>query len=81
MMESNGQLVDGIADMVVETADEVILIDYKTFTGDKAAMQFKAKEFTGQLKFYMDILRKGFLGKKVKGGIYFVMRGVMVWVK
>lgn len=81
MMESNGQLVDGIADMILENDNEVILIDYKTFTGDKAAMQFKAKEFTGQLKLYMDILRKGFPNKNIRGGIYFVMRGVMVWVK
>ena len=80
MMERDGQLIDGIADLVIETADEVILIDYKTFNGNAAEMQWKAKTFSGQLKLYMDILSEGFPGKKVRGGIYFVMKGVMVWM-
>jgi ATP-dependent exoDNAse (exonuclease V) beta subunit len=81
MMETNGQLVDGIADLVIETEHEVILIDYKTFTGDSAQMQWKAKTFSGQLKLYMDILKRGFQGKKIRGGIYFVMKGVVVWME
>ncbi len=28
----------------------------------------------------MDILQQGFPGKKVSGGIYFVMKGVVVWM-
>ncbi len=81
MMETNGQLVDSIAYLVIETEDEVILIDYKTFTGDPAQMQWKAKTFSGQLKLYMDILQQGFPGKKARGGVYFVMKGVMVWME
>jgi ATP-dependent exoDNAse (exonuclease V) beta subunit len=81
MMETNGQLVDGIADLVIETAGEVVLIDYKIFTGDKAAMQWKAKSFSGQLKLYMDILKKGFPGKQVRVAIYFVMTGDVMWMK
>ncbi len=81
MMETNGQLVDGIADLVIETEHEVILIDYKTFTGDPAQMQWKAKTFSGQLKLYVDILQRAFPEKKVHGGIYFVMKGVVVWME
>jgi ATP-dependent exoDNAse (exonuclease V) beta subunit len=80
MMERDGQLVDGIADLVIETDHEIILIDYKTFIGDLAQMQWKAKTFSGQLKLYMDILRQGFPGKNVRGGIYFVMKGFVVWM-
>ncbi len=70
----------GIADLVIETDHEIILIDYKTFIGDSAQMQWKAKTFSGQLKLYMDILKQGFPGMKVRGGIYFVMKGVVVWM-
>ena len=80
MMERNGQLIDGIADLVIEIKDEVILIDYKTFNGNATEIQWKAKTFSGQLKLYMDILKKGFPGKKVRVGIYFVMKGVMSWM-
>jgi ATP-dependent exoDNAse (exonuclease V) beta subunit len=78
MMERDGQLVDGIADLVIEPDHEIILIDYKTFIGDSTQMQWKAKTFSGQLKLYMDILQQGFPGKKVRSGIYFVMKGVVV---
>jgi ATP-dependent exoDNAse (exonuclease V) beta subunit len=81
MMEGNGQLTVGVMDMVVETETSVTVIDYKTFTGDKAAMQWKAKSFSGQLQLYMDILKRGFRGKQVRGAIYFVMMGEVVWVK
>ncbi len=81
MMETNGQLVDGIADLVIETTDKIILIDHKTFTGDSAEMQRKATTFRGQIQLYMDILKKGFPGKKIHAGIYFVMKGVMVWIE
>jgi hypothetical protein len=43
-------------------------------------MQWKAKTFSGQLKLYVDILQQGFPGKKVRSGIYFVMKGVVVWM-
>jgi hypothetical protein len=29
----------------------------------------------------MEILQQGFPGKKVRGGIYFVMKGVVVWME
>ncbi len=80
MMEMDGQLINGIADLVLENESEVLLVDYKTFTGDAAALEAKAKTFSGQLNLYMDILQKGFAGKNIRGGIYFVMEGRFVEV-
>ncbi len=53
----------------------LISIDYKTFSGDDVAIAARARSFSGQVKSYMDIMTKGFPGKKVSGGIYFVMKG------
>ncbi len=65
----------GVMDMVIETATTVTIIDYKTFTGDDAALAARAKSFSGQVKSYMDIIAKGFPKKRVRGGIYFIMAG------
>jgi len=81
MMESNGRLIDGIADLVVETIDKIYLIDYKTFAGNTAQLQSKATTFSGQLQLYMDILKKGFPDKEIYAGIYFVMKGIIVWTE
>ncbi len=75
MMEQNGQLTVGVVDMVIETTTSVTIIDYKTFTGDDAALAARAKSFSGQVKCYMDIMAKGFPKKRVRGGIYFIMAG------
>lgn len=75
MMEADGQLISGFADMVIETASSVILIDYKTFVGNSAAMKWRAKSFSGQLKMYTDILKKVYPNKEIRSGIYFIMMG------
>jgi ATP-dependent exoDNAse (exonuclease V) beta subunit len=75
MMEQNGQLTVGVVDMVIETETTVTIIDYKTFTGDDAALAARAKSFSGQVKSYMDIMGKGFPKKKIQGRIYFIMSG------
>ncbi len=75
MIEQNGQLTVGVVDMVIDTETTVTIIDYKTFTGDDAALSARAKSFSGQVKTYMDVIAKGFPGKKIRGGIYFIMAG------
>ena len=80
MMEKDGQFINGIADMVIETEKEIILVDYKTFAGNEASLQYKAKTFTGQLQIYSEVLQKFFKGKSIRAGIYFVMEGKMVWM-
>ena len=34
-----------------------------------------------QVKSYLDIMGKGFPGKKLRGGIYFIMAGQIIWLK
>jgi ATP-dependent exoDNAse (exonuclease V) beta subunit len=80
MMEKEGQFINGVSDMVIENEKEIILVDYKTFAGNEAALQYKAKTFTGQLQIYSEVLRKHFKGKQIRAGIYFVMEGRMVWM-
>ena len=80
MMEKDAQFINGIADMVIETEKEIILVDYKTFAGNEASLQYKAKTFTGQLQIYSEVLQKFFKGKSIRAGIYFVMEGRMVWM-
>ena len=80
MMESGDQFINGIADLVIETEDQVILIDYKTFSGNEQSLRWKASTFSGQLKIYRDILRRYFQSKEVLAGIYFVMEGRIVWM-
>lgn len=81
MMKKDGQLINGIADMVIENEREVILIDYKTFAGNESSLQYKAKTFSGQLQIYQDILRKSFPNKEFKTAIYFIMEGKVIWME
>ena len=81
MMEKEGQFINGIADLVIETDEQVVLIDYKTFTGDDAALRYKAQTFSGQLSIYEEVLKKYFSGKKISTAIYFIMAGRLVWMK
>ena len=81
MMEKEVQLINGIADLVIETDEQVILIDYKTFTGDEAALRYKAQTFSGQLKIYEEVLRKHFSDKEIRVAIYFIMAGRLVWMQ
>ena len=81
MMESGDQFINGIADLVIETEDKVLLIDYKTFSGNEKSLQWKASTFSGQLKIYREILQKKYPNKEVIAGIYFVMAGRIVWME
>ena len=81
MMETDGQLINGIADLVIETQNDLILIDYKTFSGNESSLRWKAQTFSGQLKIYQDILKKAFPGKEVKAALYFIMEGRVIWME
>ncbi len=81
MMAVNDQLINGIADLVIETENQLILIDYKTFRGNESSLRWKAQTFSGQLKIYQDILKKAFPGKEVKTAVYFIMEGRVIWMQ
>jgi ATP-dependent exoDNAse (exonuclease V) beta subunit len=80
MMQRDGQFINGIADLVIETKERLVLIDYKTFSGNEESLRWKASTFSGQLNIYSEILSKYFSGKKVVAGIYFVLEGKIVWM-
>jgi ATP-dependent exoDNAse (exonuclease V) beta subunit len=76
MMEQNGQLTIGVIDMVIETETTVTIIDYKTFTGDDAALAARAKSFSEQVKSYILILwPKVFPRRRYREGFIFLCRG------
>jgi len=87
MMEKEGQMMKGIADLVVETPEKVILVDYKTFAGkpdpekNRESCEYKARSYGGQLSLYGEILEKVRPGKPVETWIWFVIAGSVVEIK
>ena len=83
-MEKNGQTIVGSIDLVWETKDGVVLVDYKTCPmGIEAIMdpesEFYAGHYAGQLDAYEDALTAA--GEKViKRLIYFPVNGNLVEV-
>lgn len=59
-----GTVLQGTADLVVETEDELVVIDHKSFPGNREAAVARAVEFAGQLASYADALRAA-TGKRV----------------
>jgi len=80
-IDEQGRNIEGFVDLVVEVGDALFIIDYKTFcasTYDAAVYEKKAKEFSGQLALYEELLEQSF-GKRVDGTfVYFVFEGRMV---
>ena len=82
--EANREVITGIADLVLETEGELVLVDHKTFRGsfDKQVMNrenaFYAGKYNGQLSSYKNLLEQA-TGKKVSAGlIHYVMQGRLV---
>jgi ATP-dependent exoDNAse (exonuclease V) beta subunit len=74
-----GQLVSGFIDLLLETPDGWVVIDYKSFQGQKSDWETKALSYSGQ----MDCYRQALLAMKMKAEslwIYFVLGGGLVRV-
>jgi ATP-dependent helicase/nuclease subunit A len=74
-----GQLVSGFIDLLLETAQGWVIIDYKSFQGQKADWEAKALGYSGQL----DCYRQTLAAMKMKTAslwIYFVLGGGLVRV-
>lgn len=84
MVEKSNQLLTGIADLVIETPDEILLVDYKTFPGhpdpikDRETCEWRARTYSGQLAMYKEMLERVWPGKKVETLIWFVIAGSLV---
>ena len=76
----NGTLIEGTADLVLETNEGLVIIDHKTFPGNKDQCRRKALEFAGQLDAYVNALETA-TGKDVIGKyIYFPISGYVVLI-
>ncbi len=80
------QLAKGEADLVLETKEGLILIDYKSYAGNddvtNSSCEFYAGKYSGQLELYSQMLESTFENKKViKKLIYYVVQGKIVELK
>ena len=73
-----GTVVSGFADLVLEAGDRFVIIDHKTFAGNKKEAARKASEFSGQLKAYGDILRKQYKGASASCYVHYPIIGIIV---
>lgn len=77
----DGQLLKGQIDLVVETASGLVLIDHKSFRGNRPQWEKKALEYSGQLAAYSDALEIA-SGKKPRSlWINFFSTGAMVRIE
>lgn len=81
-----GHYVKGEADLVIETKEGLILIDYKSFPGKKEdiltnSSAFYAGKYSGQLDLYAEMLENQFNKPVLKKLIYYVVQGVLVSIE
>jgi ATP-dependent exoDNAse (exonuclease V) beta subunit len=81
-----GKLAVGEADLVLELANELVLIDYKSFPGKKedifsTSSEFYAGKYSGQLKLYAEMLSVHSPKPVTRKLIYYVVQGVIVEIK
>ena len=73
------QLVTGFIDLLLETAEGWVVIDYKSFQGQKTDWEAKALSYSGQLDCYRQALAAMNL-KVASLWIYFAIGGGLVRV-
>jgi ATP-dependent exoDNAse (exonuclease V) beta subunit len=56
-MRIGDRTLTGRLDAVVEAADEIIVIDHKSFPGGRAQWLDQARRYAGQLKTYSEAVR------------------------
>jgi ATP-dependent exoDNAse (exonuclease V) beta subunit len=79
MMEQ-GQVYSGFADLVLQTSEGYVLVDYKSYQGGSSEVLEKSKEFTGQLKRYKDMLEKATNERVIATYLYYMVSGQLVRV-
>ena len=56
--QDNGTLVSGFIDLLLETPDQLIIIDHKAFPGNQAELKKRSEEYFGQLAAYENCLKE-----------------------
>jgi ATP-dependent helicase/nuclease subunit A len=74
-----GTLVAGAADLVVETADHIAIVDHKSTATHRGALA-KAETFAAQLACYADAMAKTGEGKTVSTWVHLPLAGMVVGV-
>jgi hypothetical protein len=76
-----GTVARGVADLILETKDGLIIIDHKAYAADRSKIKDLALEVGKQLQYYADG-SSGALGKNILGMfVHFPMMGEIVGLK
>ena len=76
--DDQGRVISGVADVIVEVADGVWLIDHKSDVINTRNAETKLKEHSGQIQAYVDLLYQN--NRRVLGaGIHWIRRGEISW--
>lgn len=87
MVEKGSQLLTGIADLVIETTDRILLVDYKTFQGhsdpakNRESCEWRARGYSGQMALYKEMLQQVWPGRKVETVLWFVIAGSLIKIE
>ena len=68
----------GVADLVVETPDEIAVIDHKSFGPDAA--EEHAGALAGQLGSYADAIAATFPGRRISLWVHLALEGIVLEV-
>ncbi|MBN2077478.1 MAG: UvrD-helicase domain-containing protein [Spirochaetes bacterium] len=77
-LRREGQVVIGVADAVVETENELHLIDHKTFPGNVDQCKTRALEYAGQLRAYAGALEKATGKRCATMAVHYPVSGTVV---
>ena len=84
--DAKGQVFSGNMDLVWRTANGCVLVDYKTFPGNKAELfnpgsKHWAGNYASQLSVYADALSAAHWGKPLARLLYYPVEGMVIRVK
>ena len=74
----NGNIVDAVIDLCIETEKGMIIIDHKSFSTkdyNQKAYENKALSFSGQIDCYNGLVKQGFTKPVIHSFIFFVIEG------
>ena len=86
MVEKGSQLLTGIDDLVIQTSDKILIVDYKTFPGhtdpekNRKSYEWRARNYSGQMALYKEMLERIWPGKEVETTVWFLIAGTLVIV-
>ncbi len=77
----NGTIIEGSADLVLETDKGFVIIDHKTFPGSREQCIEKAKTFSGQINAYAEALEAAVDKKVLETYIHFPISGYLIGIE